>query len=195
MNIDILKVGYLETNCYILTKNNKSLIIDPGADENFIVSRIKKLNTTPIAILLTHHHEDHTGCVKPLSSMYGIKVYDYNNLFEGNHQIEDFSFEVIYTKGHSATSVTYYFPKEKVMFVGDFIFYENIGRTDLPTGDYKEMIKSIDKIGEYPNDTKIYPGHGRTTTLEHEKKYNEYFLFDKKISINFDIFLIFYHKI
>ena len=63
MNIDILKVGYLETNCYILTKNNKSLIIDPGADENFIVSRIKKLNTTPIAILLTHHHEDHTGCV------------------------------------------------------------------------------------------------------------------------------------
>ena len=117
MNIDILKVGYLETNCYILTKNNKSLIIDPGADENFIVSRIKKLNTTPIAILLTHHHEDHTGCVKPLSSMYGIKVYDYNNLFEGNHQIEDFSFEVIYTKGHSATSVTYYFPKEKVMFV------------------------------------------------------------------------------
>ena len=43
MNIDILKVGYLETNCYILTKNNKSLIIDPGADENFIVSRIKKL--------------------------------------------------------------------------------------------------------------------------------------------------------
>ena len=111
--------------------------------------------------------------------MYGIKVYDYNNLFEGNHQIEDFSFEVIYTKGHSATSVTYYFPKEKVMFVGDFIFYENIGRTDLPTGDYKEMIRSIDKIGEYPNDTKIYPGHGRTTTLEHEKKYNEYFLFDK----------------
>ena len=143
MNIDILKVGYLETNCYILTKNNKSLIIDPGADENFIVSRIKKLNTTPIAILLTHHHEDHTGCVKPLSSMYGIKVYDYNNLFEGNHQIEDFSFEVIYTKGHSATSVTYYFPKEKVMFVGDFIFYENIGRTDLPTGDYKEMIRSM----------------------------------------------------
>ena len=136
MNIDILKVGYLETNCYILTKNNKSLIIDPGDDENFIVSRIKKLNTTPIAILLTHHHEDHTGCVKPLSSMYGIKVYDYNNLFEGNHQIEDFSFEVIYTKGHSATSVTYYFPKEKVMFVGDFIFYENIGRTDLPRRKY-----------------------------------------------------------
>lgn len=52
MNIDILKVGYLETNCYILTKNNKSLIIDPGDDENFIVSRIKKLNTTPIAIYL-----------------------------------------------------------------------------------------------------------------------------------------------
>lgn len=179
MNIDILKVGYLETNCYILTKNNKSLIIDPGADENFIVSRIKELNTTPIAILLTHHHEDHTGCVKPLSSMYGIKVYDYNNLFEGKHEIENFSFEVIYTKGHSATSVTYYFPKEKVMFTGDFIFYENIGRTDLPTGNYEDMIRSIDKIGEYPNDTKIYPGHGKTTTLEHEKRYNEYFLFDK----------------
>ena len=41
------------------------------------------------------------------------------------------------------------------------------------------MIRSIDKIGEYPNDTKIYPGHGKTTTLEHEKRYNEYFLFDK----------------
>ena len=51
MNIDILKVGILETNCYILTKNNESLIIDPGADENFIVSRIKELKTTPIAII------------------------------------------------------------------------------------------------------------------------------------------------
>ena len=178
MNIDILKVGILETNCYILTKNNESLIIDPGADENFIVSRIKELKTTPIAILLTHHHDDHTGCVKLLSSMYGIKVYDYNNLFEGKTNIKDFNFEVIYTPGHSDTSITFYFEKEIVMFTGDFIFYENIGRTDLPTGNYEDMIKSIDKIGEYKNETVIYPGHGPSTTLEHEKKYNKYFLFD-----------------
>ena len=107
--------------------------------------------------------------------MYGIKVYDYNNLFEGNHQIEDFSFEVIYTKGHSATSVTYYFPKEKVMFVGDFIFYENIGRTDLPTGSERTIVSSLRKFLSLPNETNVYPGHGPHTTLDNEFRYNPCF--------------------
>ena len=175
MNIDILKVGILETNCYILTKNNESLIIDPGADENFIVSRIKELKTTPIAILLTHHHDDHTGCVKLLSSMYGIKVYDYNNLFEGKTNIKDFNFEVIYTPGHTKDSVSYYFKEDNILFDGDFVFCLGIGRCDLDDGDYKEMMRSIEKIKKYPKDMIICPGHGNHTTLEYEMERSLYF--------------------
>lgn len=179
MNIDILTVGELQTNCYIVSKDNKCLIIDPGAEESFIVSRIKEINATPVAILLTHHHADHTGCVEGLKDIYGIDIYDYNNLFEQKHFLDPFKFQVIYTPGHSSTSITYYFYDYGLMFTGDFLFHESVGRVDLPTGSYEEMIKSIDKIGEYPDDTKIYPGHGPTTILEHEKKYNEFFDFDK----------------
>ena len=61
------------------------------------------------------------------------------------------------------------------MFTGDFLFKETIGRTDLPSGNQNEMFKSLNKIKSYPGDTKIYPGHGPSTTLKYEKE-NNYFL-------------------
>ena len=61
------------------------------------------------------------------------------------------------------------------MFVGDFIFYENIGRVDLPGGSYQEMLESLKKMKKYSNDITLYPGHGEKTTLGHERKYNHYF--------------------
>ena len=175
MNVDILKVGELETNCYLVYKDNKCLIIDPGDEENFIVSRIKKFDLEPVAILVTHDHFDHNKYAESLSMIYGIKVYDYNNLFEGKHIIDNFEFEVIYTPGHSDSAICFYFKEYEIMFVGDFIFYEDVGRTDLKTGSYTKLIESIKKIKEYDENITLYPGHGKITTLEHEKKYNKYF--------------------
>lgn len=176
MNIEILQVGPLSTNCYLLEKDGKCLIIDPGAEENLIIKRIEKMKAEVIGILITHDHFDHTTFAKSLSDFYRVKIYDFNNLFEDTMTIGPFKFKVIYTPGHHPTNVTYYFEDYNAMFVGDFIFYENIGRVDLPGGSYEQMINSIDKIKKYNNNIIIYPGHGKSTTLEHEKINNRYFI-------------------
>ena len=61
-----------------------------------------------------------------------------------------------------------------MMFVGDFIFKESIGRVDLPGGNYKEMIASLEKLKEYDDNITLFPGHGESTTIGHEKKHNNY---------------------
>ncbi len=170
-----LVVGKLQTNCYILYEDDKCLIVDPGDEENNIIKKIDKLKVTPIGILLTHNHFDHTMCADSLSSFYKAQVYDYKNLFEGHKKIGPFNFEVIYTPGHSNTCLTFYFKDYNIMLVGDFIFKDSIGRVDLPGGNYQDMIASLEKIKNYDNDIILYPGHGDKTTLGHEKKHNYYF--------------------
>lgn len=174
MNIDILTVGALQTNCYLISKDNKCLIIDPGAEENFIVSKILEEKLIPVGIIVTHNHEDHNSAVSHLEEMYGIKAYDFNSLFEQKHFLEPFSFQVIYTPGHTPDSITIYFYDYGCMFTGDFLFKKDIGRTDLLGGSAKDMLESLNKIKKFDEDIKIYPGHGNTTILGYEKKYNEY---------------------
>jgi len=169
MKIDIVCVGELQANCYILTYNNDVIIIDPGAEEEKIDKYIKG---NVRGILITHNHFDHIGA---LSYFKNISIYDYHNLEEKEYQLDDFKFDVIYTKGHSSDSVTYYFKDENIMFVGDFIFKESIGRTDLPTGNMFEMEESLSKIRKYPSKTIIYPGHGESTTLLSEIRNNPFF--------------------
>lgn len=171
MNIKNVKVGYLETNCYILENEEEALIIDPGDEYSKIEFELdKKL----VGIIITHHHFDHIGFLSYFKEKYDTLVYDYSNLKEGLNNIGSFNFEVIYTPGHTPDSITIYFKEAKKMFVGDFIFYHTIGRTDLDGGNFEEMKKSITKIKEY-TDVIIYPGHGDITSLEEEKKNNIYF--------------------
>ena len=152
MNIITIKVGYLKCNCYILEKENKCLIIDPGDEFDKIINEIK---LPPIGILITHNHFDHIGCIDKLKEKYNIKVYDYNNLKEEQHTIDKFKFNVIYTPGHSHDSITYFFKEEQTMFTGDFLFYDTIGRCDLKGSNINEMIMSINKIKKYAGDIKI----------------------------------------
>lgn len=171
MNIKKVIVGKLQENCYILEKNNKCIIIDPGDEVEKIISNIS-LNV--IAILITHSHFDHIGAVEALVSKYNVPVYKYDNLNEGNMKIEEFEFEVIFTPGHTFDSISFYFKNEQIMFTGDFIFKNSIGRTDLPTGNFEKLQKSISKITRFNDIIRLYPGHGDSTTLGFEKKYNEY---------------------
>lgn len=172
MKIDVISVGELQTNCYILTYNDEVIIIDPG-DEAEKINKYIKGNV--VAILLTHHHFDHIGALLYLKDKYKCDVYDYFNLREGKHKITNFEFEIIYTKGHTDDSITYYFYKDNVMFTGDFLFKGTIGRTDLESGNMDEMINSLNKIKKYDSNIKIYPGHGDATTLGFEIKNNLYF--------------------
>ncbi len=174
MNVDVLKVGSLQANCYLVYEDKKCLIIDPGSDENFILKRIREKELEPVAILVTHKHLDHVSSANSIQSIYRIPIYSMDNLFEGNSMLEGFSFEVIYTPGHTSDSVCYYFKDYNIMFTGDFIFKDDIGRTDLETGSYKEMLESLNKIKAYPEKTVIYPGHGDYSTLGKELKNNNY---------------------
>lgn len=168
MIVKTIKVGYLETNCYILIKDNEALIIDPGDEYNKIKKELKNLNLQ--AILITHHHFDHVG------ALHNFKNIIIDNTSEAKeYEIGKFKFEIIKTPGHTSDSISFYFKEENMMFVGDFVFENSIGRTDLDTGNYKEMKKSIEKLKTYPINTKLYPGHGNDTTLEIEIKNNPFF--------------------
>ena len=173
MKINNLKVGDLQCNCYILEINNKVLVIDPGDEYEKIKHELN--NKEVLGILNTHNHFDHVGCIKNIIEDYKVNLYNYNNLEEKEYNIGPFCFEVIYTPGHTTDSITFYFKEDKVMFTGDFLFYDTVGRCDLEGGSFDTMKKSIEKIKNYDRDITIYPGHGRETTLKREFTNNPYF--------------------
>ena len=170
MKIEIIKTGYLQENCYLLTIKDECLLIDPGSCFDKIKKKIgnKKL----LAVLVTHYHFDHVESLMDVVNFYKPIIIDYKS--SKSQRIGSFVFEIIDTKGHKDDAVTYYFRSENAMFVGDFIFKGSIGRCDLEGGDFNMMKKSIDKIKKYSVETKIYPGHGNSTSLSYELANNPY---------------------
>lgn len=164
MQIKCIPVGYLQANCYILIQDNKAILIDPGEEAEKIESELQGLEL--VGILLTHSHFDHIGALTYFEEKYHL-IH--------NEKIKDFHYETIKTPGHSSDSLTFYFPKEKIMFTGDFLFQGTIGRMDLPTGSASEMKKSLEKIKKYNDDIILYPGHGPSTTLGKEKERFPYY--------------------
>lgn len=184
-------------NSYIVTKDNKNaIIIDCSAD--FVFDECIKRSLKPKAVLLTHGHFDHvSGCSKFYQN--GIPVYcgegekelifseqflSYCNgavphfeiqktLKDGESlQISEINIKVISTAGHSAGGVCY--QTEDCLFTGDTLFFESIGRTDLFTGDFRQLKESIKKLYALDGDCTVYCGHGRETTLSHERQFNPY---------------------
>ena len=186
MNINKIVLGVIEENCYFIEKNGDLLIVDPGDEFNKINKIIKNNNYNLLGVLITHAHFDHVGALNELINKYHVPVYYNNinneinydkliNIEEKEYNIKDFKFKVIFTPGHRNDSSTFYFYEENAMFVGDFIFKNSIGRTDLEYSDSKEMKKSIEMIKKYDDNINIYPGHGEDTTLGYEKQNNFYF--------------------
>ena len=169
MDIKCVVVGYLDENCYVLSKNGNCLIVDPGDNYNKIREQIG--DNKVLGVLITHSHADHIGALRNFLS---IKIFKRSNLEEKEYSIGDFKFSVIHTPGHSKDSVTFYFEEDNCMFIGDFIFKDSIGRVDLPGGSNAEMSKSISKILKYDDKITLYPGHGDSTTLGNERKNNPY---------------------
>ncbi len=171
MKVNRIIVGELMCNCYLIENNNKYLLIDPGAEYNKILNFISNKNI--IGIIITHGHFDHIGCINKLHEQFNYPIYNKDNLKNGINNIGEFQFEVIYTPGHTNDSICIYFKDELIMFTGDFIFKNSIGRTDLG-GNELDMYKSIKKIKQYNDNIIIYPGHGESTTLGQEKLNNPY---------------------
>lgn len=162
MTVKTIVVGSLETNCYILIENKNALIIDPGDD----FEKIKEacFGYLVRGILVAHHHFDHVGALESVEKYYGLKHNNYKDI--------PFSLRIIETKGHTSDSVTFYFPEEKLMFCGDFLFKGSFGRTDLG-GNNEDMIGSLKLIEKYDDDILLYPGHGDKTYLGDEKVFFE----------------------
>lgn len=192
-----ISVGLFEVNCYILTLKNITTIFDPGSDPDKIISYLESNNLHPSQILLTHAHIDHISAVKEIADKYSISVY-LNENDEGlynspENAIEPFypplskktkttpifkaiGIEALHTPGHTQGGTCFYVKEASLLISGDTIFNESIGRTDLPGGNHKQLIKVIkDKVLTLPPSTMIYPGHGPSSTVEHEIKYNPYF--------------------
>tara|TARA_Y100000590_G_C15704687_1_gene1008130 strand:+ start:1277 stop:2056 length:780 start_codon:yes stop_codon:yes gene_type:complete len=169
--MEIKIVNQLSDNySYVLYNDidRKTIVIDP-ADEIPIIDLILNYDLKPVAILATHHHNDHTSGIKGLKKRFNIDVYSPNNNIEGttfllqdNQKINfDFiNFEIISTPGHTLDHVVYYSKKEKILFSGDTLFYYGCGR--IFEGTNKQMLNSLNKIKSLPDDTKVYCGHEYT---------------------------------
>lgn len=204
MNIKSMSLGPLGTNCYLLYDSENALIVDPGGDAEQIMAFLDEKQVVPQAILLTHAHFDHIGAVDTLRKHYQLDVYLHENeadwleesrlnrsllftgqdivtdapdhlLHAGKMEIATFAFEVLHTPGHSPGSVSFVFEADQIVLSGDALFYQGIGRTDLPGGDKDELVNSI-KNELYTLEEKfvVYPGHGPMTSIGAEKTSNPF---------------------
>ncbi|MCQ2310140.1 MAG: MBL fold metallo-hydrolase [Paludibacteraceae bacterium] len=162
--------------------SKQCLIIDPGMysdkEEQRVFDYIAQQGLTPVAILITHHHPDHICGLESVQRRFpNLPIIDNAQCTMHGKAVDDAqcTMQVIPTPGHKEDAVCFYFENEKVLFSGDTLFQENVGRTDLPGGDMKTLIRSLETLKELPEDTQVYPGHGNTTTIGHEKQYNPYF--------------------
>ncbi|NMA07457.1 MAG: MBL fold metallo-hydrolase [Ruminococcaceae bacterium] len=186
MKIDVLHVGFLGTNCYIVTDKNKiGAVIDPGEEGDKIIRFIEKNGIDCRFVLLTHGHFDHVGALKEVLSATGAKLVassadSENEMTPDIEAVEglvvkvgDMDFKVLSTPGHSKDSVCYL--TEEALFSGDTLFFESIGRTDFPGGDFGEMKKSLKKLRDMEiDDIAVYPGHGASTDLKYERENNPF---------------------
>ena len=197
MVIKTLPVGYLGANCYIVMdeESKECFILDPGGDANIIENEISKLEANVKFILLTHAHRDHMEAVEELYKLYEPKVlmhkeeekymeldnYVYGKMSKIYNFVDDGeelylgkkSIKCIYTPGHTKGGMCFLI--EDNLFTGDTLFNGSIGRTDFIGGDFNEIINSIqNKLMNLPNNTKVFPGHGPSSTVIYEKSRNPY---------------------
>lgn len=204
MKVLVMEVGSIGTNCYLVINEEKKsgVIIDPGGDGDMILDKIRQKGLNIEAIFLTHGHSDHIMAVDEIRTATGAKVYisqeDAEMLIKASSNLslymgascefkaadeffEDgetltvagLKFKVIATPGHTMGGVCLIC--EDIVFCGDTVFSESIGRTDLPGGSYSQILQSIkNKILVLPDEMKLLPGHGPATTIGWERRRNPF---------------------
>lgn len=180
-------------------KTKEAMVVDPGGEANKIINMLKVLDVKLKYIVLTHCHADHTGAVNELKKALGGKILvhrdEMDGLFNpnvnlvdmvGEHKdvleadcrvddgdiihVGDLEFRIIHTPGHTKGGICLYCEEERLLFSGDTLFGGTWGRTDLPTGNIKQIMQSItNKLLILPEDTIIYPGHGRSSMIRDEE--------------------------
>lgn len=190
--------------------NNEALIIDPGDAAKVIMKYIDRNQLQPMGIVLTHYHHDHTGATEELKKKYNCPIYAHKKeveglrdpqinlstvmcrklisiipdkvLSEGNTiTVGNLDLHVIHTPGHTPGGICLKMKDTNIIFTGDTIFKDDLGRTDLAGGSEDMLKKSItNKVSKWPDDTIIYPGHGEIATMKEARKSGHPYLKSKR---------------
>ena len=194
----------LFANTYVLIDSNDDcLVIDPSKQYSGIINYIQKNNLHLKGVLLTHGHYDHIRGVELLVNTFNVPIYlgfnevelikdPYKNcsfMLGSSYSLDKDFLTVsdgeiikllsediicIETPFHTEGSICYYIPSSNIIITGDFLFKGSVGRSDLPTGNATAFNHSINKLLCLPENTKIYPGHGPSSSLKEEKMTNPY---------------------
>lgn len=204
LKVGCIVLGILENNCYFVHREGEydAIFIDPSSKGEKIFVKLREKGLTIKAILITHGHFDHIMGANELRDISGAKIYvlkeeeellgdpalnssykvgkSYTvkpDVLVNDGDVLEFGsirLKVIATPGHTVGGCCYYSEEDKVLFSGDTLFFESVGRTDFETGDVVALKQSIAKLLTLPEDVKVYPGHGDFTTIGHEKDYNPF---------------------
>jgi glyoxylase-like metal-dependent hydrolase (beta-lactamase superfamily II) len=185
-------------------QSREAIVIDPGDDIEDLLAILARHRLTVKSIVITHAHIDHIGGAAKLKSATGAPVYMNQNdqtLYdhldvqaswlqmetpertsidtaarEGDSiMLGPVDFQILHTPGHTQGSISLWIPAENKVIAGDTLFRDSIGRTDLPGGDGKQILRSIhDKLMKLPEDATVIPGHGANTTIGREKERNPF---------------------
>lgn len=194
MKLITLPLGPLDTNCYLVCDETSGLctVIDPATLSARILTRVQAEDCRIGAIMLTHGHFDHTGALRSLhEAVPQAPIYIHEadcdnskNMSNGNLVFTDtyaegdtvsvgnLTFTVLHTPGHTPGSVC--LRCGNMLFSGDTLFAGSYGRTDFPGGSADDMIASLARLGRLPEDLAVYPGHGESSSLELERRFNPY---------------------
>jgi len=193
MKVYVLPLGDYQTNCYIIHEESSKTccVIDPGYTPDIVLDKVDSLGLTVEAILLTHGHFDHVGGVKEIAAETGCKVYlheadlsmppmmtagplYYTHTYGEGDQLTlaGLTIGVLHTPGHTPGSVC--LVADNSLFSGDTLFQGSCGRTDLPGGNTLTILQSLRRLAAMEANLWVYPGHGGSTTLAQEKRYNPY---------------------
>jgi glyoxylase-like metal-dependent hydrolase (beta-lactamase superfamily II) len=202
LGIHTMPLGPLQANCYVIEKDGKALVVDPGAEAPKIKALLVKRGLTGEAVLLTHGHGDHIEAVRHLSLPVYMHADDELCLYDASRNLSEYAgmsfsmkkgtlsvttvadgavipfagetVRVIHTPGHTKGGVCYLIGSD--LFSGDTLFRRSVGRSDFPGGSHKQLIASVkEKLFILSDNTKVYPGHGPASTIGDEKRHNPFF--------------------
>ncbi len=204
MLLEKLSVGVMGVNCYITGDKDEAIVIDPGANSEKICAFLKQNDIKVKYVVLTHCHFDHITAAEDVLEFTGAELVSCKNEAENllNENVNmtgrfsknvfkreadlyvsegdviksgDVSFKVIETPGHTSGGMCLYSEDEDVVFTGDTLFCQSIGRSDFPSGNFNDLMLSIkNKLLKLPPKTRVLPGHDMETTIENEIKNNPY---------------------